>query len=69
MIQFAVSLSPLLRSALLYALTSAVLPTEQWHPAGRDRKAHIRGVMLLLVIVAGLGVVTLLVILFAPHIR
>lgn len=33
------------------------------------RGARICGVMLLLLIVAGLGVVTLLVILFAPHIR
>ncbi|XP_040055616.2 retinol dehydrogenase 12 isoform X1 [Gasterosteus aculeatus] len=38
-------------------------------PAGGDGKALIRAVMLLLLIVAGLGVVTLLVILFAPHIR
>ncbi|XP_044231444.1 retinol dehydrogenase 12 [Thunnus albacares] len=42
---------------------------EQQRPAGRDGKEQIRVVMLLLLIIAGLGVVTLLVISFAPHIR
>lgn len=68
MIPFAVRLSSPLCSALLYALTSAVLRTDS-RVLLEDRGAQIRGMMLLLLIIAGLGVVTLLVILFAPHIR
>lgn len=40
MIPFALALFPSLRSAPLYALTSAVLPTEQRHPAGRHRRLN-----------------------------
>lgn len=71
MIPLVVYLSPpSLRCAPLYALTSAVLPAyRSLHPAGRRRKAPIRGVMLLLFIVAALGAATLLVVLFAPQIR
>ncbi|MEQ2312803.1 hypothetical protein AMECASPLE_034940, partial [Ameca splendens] len=43
--------------------------THQFHLSGRDSEAQICGVMFVLLIIAGLGVVTLLVILFAPHIR
>lgn len=40
MMPFALYLSPSLRFAPLYALTSAVLPTEQWHPAEDTEQAH-----------------------------
>nr|XP_020481997.1 retinol dehydrogenase 11-like [Labrus bergylta] len=70
MIPFAVHLTPSLRSAALSALTSAVVPTEEQHPAGRSREElSVRAMMLLFVAVAGLGAVTLLVLLFSTHIR
>lgn len=48
---------------------SCVQPPELWHPTARGRNSQIRVIMVLLLIIAAFGIVTLLIILFTPHIR